>query len=162
MRFFILPDSPEVYLIGLATLVIGIIVVALYQWVRPPLLKTLLNDERYLHALTVYTNHLPTDTEPSREQRHDARARAAEYLTREHGIAAVDAERNVRVVVAALDKDRSYELRQDAVTYEQAGAYELALDHYERAARLQEEHDKEDHAFLQRCIARVRKKVRAR
>ena len=75
---------------------------------------------------------------------------ATEYLANEHGIPAAEARPNLRRVVAEYAREQSYELRNEAVAYEQEGAYDLALDCYQRAAWWQEEHDAKDYQFLQR------------
>ncbi len=160
MRVIFIPDTPE-FLVVLAALVLLVIGIALYQWLRPPAIKRLLPDGRYQQALAVYAANLG-QPEPTPDERRQALAVAAEYLSREHGIAAEEAAANLRVLVAAYDRDQSYELRHEALAYEQAGAFQLALECFERAARLQEEHDPKDHQFLQRCVARVRGKVRPR
>jgi hypothetical protein len=160
MRIVFLPDSPEVWAVAIGILVVTVIGVAIYQWLRPPATKKLIEDPRYLQALDVYAAGLPGEAEPSRQDRQAALAAAVECLAKEHGVAAEEAERGLRLLIAEYDKDRSYELRHQALTYEQAGAYDLALDYFERAARLREEHDPEDYQFLQRCAARVRGKAR--
>ena len=40
-----------------------------------------------------------------------------------------EADRNVRLLMAAYDRDRSYELRELALLFEQAGDFDSALDH---------------------------------
>lgn len=159
MRFIIWRDTPEFWA-ALAIVLLIIVGACIYQWWRPPVWKKLLDDRRYQEALSVYAANLPRE-EPTAEDRRQAVVAAVEYLTMEHGLSAEEARPNVRVVVARYDRDQSYELRQEAVFYEQAGAYDLALDYYERAARWQQEHDPKDYQFLQQCAARVRKKVRS-
>jgi tetratricopeptide (TPR) repeat protein len=161
MRFFIWSDSPE-FLAALGLVVALVIGFAIYQWLRPPAIQKLAGDNRYLEALSVYTANLPTEGEPTREDRFRAHVAAAGYLTEQHAIAEAEADANLRVMVAEYDKERSYELRYDALAYEEAGAYDLALDCFERAARLQEEHDPKDYQFLQRCIQRVRAKAQSK
>jgi tetratricopeptide (TPR) repeat protein len=162
MRPIFLPTDPETWLIVIVGMVVLIAGIAIYQWLRPPAVQRVMADARYPQAMGVYVGHLPADVEPDWEQRQHAFDAAVEYLTKEYGIAADEAGKNLRVLVGEYNKERSYELRQEAITYEQAGAYEMALDHFERAARLREGFDAEDYEFLQRCIARVRGKVRPR
>jgi tetratricopeptide (TPR) repeat protein len=158
MRIIIIPDTPEFWIIA-AVVVLVIVGIALFRWLRPPLLQKLLEDARYQQALGVYADSLPHE-ELTRDNRRQAVAVAIQYLEKEHGIPPDEAGPNVRLVVAEHDRERSYELRHEALAYEQAGAYDLALDYFERAAVWQEEHDPKDYQFLQRCIARVRGKVR--
>jgi hypothetical protein len=160
MRIIFFRDTPEFW-IALAIVLVIVIGVVIYHVIRPPPVKKLLQDGRYHQALAVYAGNLPPG-EPTWEDRHNAFAVAAEYLTNEHGIPAEQAEPNLRLVVAEYDREQSYELRHEAIAYERAGAHELALEYFERAARLQEGHDREDYEFLQRCVARVRRKVRPR
>jgi len=163
VRIIFLPDNPDLILIGVAVVVLAVVGVALYQWIRPPALPKLREDPRYQQALEVYVRglaHDPLESPPTPEERQAALDLAAESLTKEHAVPADEARKNLRLVVAAHDKELSYELRHEALVHEQNGAYDLALDCFERAARLQVEHDREDHEFLQRCIARVRGKVR--
>ncbi len=162
MRIIFLPEDPDMILAAVAVLVLLVIGVAVYQWLRPPLLPKLREDSRYQQALEVYARglpHDPSESPPTPEERRVALDLAVEYLTKEHALPAEEARKNLGLVVAAYDKDLSYELRNEALIHEQNGAYDLALDRFERAARLQVEHDPEDHAFLQRCIARVRGKA---
>jgi tetratricopeptide (TPR) repeat protein len=160
MRFIIWQDSPEFW--ATAAVVVAVIVcVAVYQCFRPPAWKRLLKDERYYQALSVYAANLRHE-EPTRDDRRQALEAAVQYLVSEHGIPAEEARENLRLLVAQYDRDRSYELRNEAVAHEQAGAYGLALEYYERAARWQEEHDPKDHQFLQGCVDRVRRKARLR
>jgi tetratricopeptide (TPR) repeat protein len=135
--------------------------VVAYQRLRPPAWERLLRDGRYHQALAVYATNLQHE-EPTADDRRQALAAAVEYLTKEHGVAPEEARQNLPLVVARFDRDRSYELRHEAVAYEQAGAYGLALEYYERAARWQEEYDPKDYQFLQGCAARVRRKARPR
>jgi hypothetical protein len=68
----------------------------------------------------------------------------------------------MRLAVARFDRKQSNDVRNEAAFYERAGAYDLALEYYERAAWWQEKHDPKDYQFLQQCAARVRRKVRPR
>jgi tetratricopeptide (TPR) repeat protein len=160
MRPIFLPGDPETWVVAIVVLVVLFIGHVIYQWLRPPVLQKVTADPRYPQAMGVYVGHLPVDAEPSWEQRQDAFAAAVEYLTREHGLPAEEAEKGLRVLVGEYNKGLSYDLRHEALTYEQAGAYDLALDYFERAARLREGFDAEDYEFLQRCVARVRAKAR--
>jgi hypothetical protein len=162
MRPIFLPTDPETWVGIIVLMVVLVAGVAIYQWIRPPAVQRVMADARYPQAMGVYVGHLPADVEPDWEQRQHAFAAAVEYLTKEHGLPADEAGKNLRVLVGEYNKGRSYELRQEAITYEQAGAYGLALDYFERAARLREGFDAEDYEFLQRCVARVRAKARAR
>jgi tetratricopeptide (TPR) repeat protein len=160
MRFIIWDDSPQFWS-AVAIVLLIVIGVCIYQWLRPPAWQKLFGDRRYHQALSVYGANLAREN-PTSEERRLVLDAAVEYLTKEQGIPAEEARSNLRLVSARYDRDRSYELRQEAVFYEQAGAYDLALDYYERAARWQEQHDPKDHQFLLGCAARVRKKVRSR
>lgn len=161
MRVFYLPDTMELLAILGFLLVVGIGVAA-YQWLRPPAAKKLFEDDRYRQGLSIFSGNLPAEREATDEERKNALAGAVDFLAREHGIPAEEASRNLWVLIGEYDREQSYELRQEGITYEQAGAHELALDCYERAARLRKEHDREDYEFLLRCIARVRGKARPR
>jgi hypothetical protein len=160
MRFIVWNDTPEFYA-ALGFMVVLVIGIAIYSWLRPPKWKKLIEDSRYHQAISVYAANLQQE-KPTDDDRQHALTLAVGYLTNEHGIPAEEAEVNLRLLVAQHDRDRSYELRQEGSFYEQAGAHDLALDYYERAAWWQAEHDPKDHQFLQQCAARVRKKVRPR
>jgi tetratricopeptide (TPR) repeat protein len=159
-RIIFIPEDPMVWLFVIGLLVAGLVGVAVYPWLWPAPIKKLVVDNRYTQAMAIYAGNLPQGTEPTREQRQDALAQAVDYLTHEHNIPSDQAMANLRIMVAEYDNEQSIDLRHEALAYEQAGAYELALEYFERAARLREEHDREDYEFLQRCIARVRKRVR--
>jgi tetratricopeptide (TPR) repeat protein len=160
VRIIIWNDTPE-FLAAIGIVVALVIGVAVYQWLRPPGWQRLLKDGRYHQALAVYAANLQHG-DPTADDRRRALAAAVQYLTAEHAVPAEDAAANLRLVVAQYDRDRSYELRNEAVAHEQAGAYGLALEYYERAARWQQEHNPKDYQFLQTCVARVRSKVRPR
>jgi hypothetical protein len=138
--------------------VIGVVV---YQWLWPSASKKVLDDDRYHQALAVYIDSLRGE-EPTRDDRRAALAAATLYLVNQHGIPSADAAQRMLLMVAAYDREQSYELRHEAIAFEEAGDYESALTYFERAARLQEDHDPADYRFLQACIARVRGKVRPR
>jgi hypothetical protein len=158
MRVIVIPESPEVYILIGVVLVLAVAGAALYQRFFPPAAQKLLADQRYRAALSVYTDRLQME-QPTRADRQAALAAASDYLWNEGGVPAEEAGRNLLLVVAGHDRERSYDCRHDALAYEQAGAYEMALDCFETAAMWQEDHDPKDHQFLQRCLARVRKKV---
>jgi hypothetical protein len=155
---FIFPDHPEYYVIGGLILVAVVGVVALYQYFFPPAVDRLRADPRYQAAFTLYNTNLQFEN-PTRDDRQAALAVAVTYLENE-GVPADEARRNLQLTVAGYDRERSYDLRHEALAYEQLGAHELALEYFERAAMWQEDHDRTDYQFLQRCIARVRGKVR--
>jgi tetratricopeptide (TPR) repeat protein len=159
MRVIFLPTDPEVWLVVLAILVLGI-GVALYKSIWPSASQKVLQDGRYHQALTVYVESLPEEEEPTRDDRRAALAAATLYLVNEHGIPSAEAAPNMQRMVAAYDREQSYELRHEGIACEEAGDYESALAFYERAARLQEDHDPADHRFLLGCADRVRGKVR--
>ena len=160
MQFFIIPESPAVWLLIAAVLALGV-GIAVYQRLRPPAWKKLLQDERYRKALNVYAETIRHEGTLC-DVRRKAVAEATDYLATEHGIPATEAEPNLRRIVSQYAREQSYELRQEAVAYEQQGVYEQALDYYQRAAWWQEDHDLKDYQFLQRCVARVRGKARSR
>jgi hypothetical protein len=157
---FIYPDNPEYYVIAGVALVVLVGVVALYQYFFPPAVDRLRTDPRYQAAFTLYTTNLQFEN-PTRDDRQAALAVAATYLEGE-GVPADEARRNLQLIVAGYDRERSYDLRHEALAYEQLGANELALEYFERAAMWQEDHDRTDSQFLQRCIARVQGKIRPR
>jgi hypothetical protein len=159
MRPIFIPDSPEPWLIVAAIVAVGLGIAA-YQWVRPPAWKKLLQDDRYRKALDVYAEAVGRDDQ-SAGVRRQALAAGTAYLADECGIPVEEGEPNLLRVVAVYARDQSYELRHEAVAFEQAGAYDMALDCYQRAAWWQEDHDPKDYQFLQRCIARVRCKARS-
>ncbi|MFO0878597.1 MAG: hypothetical protein U0840_14750 [Gemmataceae bacterium] len=158
MRFFFIPEGPELLLIG-GGVALAIVVVALIQWLRPPVIQKLMNDPRYLEAMAIYTSQLPALEDSTAEQRGAAREQAVLQLTQSHGIPVEEANRNMHIIEGEYLKQRSYELRQEAIAFEQGGLYPMALEQYERAAELRRGHDAEDHDFLQRCIDRVRRKL---
>lgn len=160
MRIIVWHNSPEFWLA--AAILLGVIVcVVVYQWLRPPAWKRLLQDGRYREALGAYDARLRQE-EPTDDDLRQARDAAVEHLVKEHGVAAEEARENLRPLVAQYHRDRSYELRNEAVAHEQAGAYGLALEYYQRAARWQAAHDLKDHQFLLGCVDRVRRKARPR
>jgi hypothetical protein len=160
MRPIFIPDTPEAWL-GIAAIVVLVVGILIYQWLRPPAWKKLIQDDCYRQALNVYADVVHRDHQLC-DVRHQALAAATTFLMTEHGIAAAEAERNLRHVVAQYARDQSYELRAEGAAHEQAGAYDLALDFYQRAAWWQEEHNPKDYQFLQKCIARVRGRTGAR
>jgi hypothetical protein len=111
----------------------------------------------YQEALQVYVQNLPGEEEPDREAKMKALAAGVEFL-RNSGIAEDKAERSLRLLVGEMERGQSYEFRNRAVEYEQAGHWDQAIENYEQAARLREEWDGKDYDFLQKCIERVRKK----
>ena len=56
----IIPDSPFVWLFVAAVLALGV-GIAVYQWIRPPTWKKLLQDDRYRQALNVYAETVRQD-----------------------------------------------------------------------------------------------------
>lgn len=160
MRVIFIPESPEVWLV-LGIVLLLLIAFCIYRQIRPPLLQRLLADQRYRQALAIYAGNLPGESPPP-EDLEKAFALACDCLIRDLGVPAAEAGPNLRLVVKDYDRARSYDLRHEALAYEEAGAHDLAVEFFERAARLQERHDPEDHAFLMRCVARVRGKVRPR
>jgi hypothetical protein len=159
IRFIIWDNSPE-YWTAAAIVLAMVVGIAVYHWLRPPAWKKLIEDDRYREALNIYAGHLQHE-EPTDDDRRQALAAGVEHLTKECGILAEEAEAKLRLVAAQYDRERSNELRKEGSLHEQAGAYDVALDYYERAAWWQEEHDPKDYQFLQQCVARVRKKVRS-
>lgn len=157
MRFFIIPNDSELILIGGGILLLlgGIL---LFRWLRPPLIRRLLDDPRYLEALSIYLQHLPPEGDPSPADRHTASTAAVDYLSEQCAIPREQAQMHLGVIEGEYLKNRSYELRETALGYEQAGAYDLAAEYFARAAELRKDHDAEDYEFLQRCIHRVHKK----
>ena len=118
MRFIFLPEDPDLILAGVAVVVLLILGVAAYHWIHPPVLPKLREDSRYQQALEVYARGLPRDpaeSPPAHEERQGALDLAAEYLTKEHAVPADEARKNLGLVVAAYDKDLSYELRHEAL-----------------------------------------------
>ncbi len=162
MRVILIPSTTEGWVLLLIVLggVICIgLAIAAWQRLFPSAIKKVLKDSRYHQALAVYRQHLGPE-ELALDDRRDAFTVATVYLVKEHGIPPEEAGPNMRLMVAAYDRDQSFDLRNDAAIYEEAGDYQSALVNYERAARLQEEHDQKDFEVLQRCIARVRRKMR--
>jgi hypothetical protein len=160
MRVLYIPQDPLVWLL-IAGLVVAVLVVAFFRRLFPSATKKALADPRYHQALAVYVDRLPGE-DPTREERWDALDVATRYLIDEHGVAPAAAGPNLRRVVQQYDREQSYDLRHQGIAHEEAGEFEQALVYYERAARLQEQHDRADYEFLQRCVARVRGKVRPR
>src|SRR5262245_46351499 len=103
MRFIYIPQDPEVWIV-VGVLLLGVICVAIYQWWRPPLKEKVLGDARYHQALEVYVANLPTETEPTWEDRQQARAVAAEYLIRDHGVAQLEADKHLGITIKEYAK----------------------------------------------------------
>jgi hypothetical protein len=120
--------------------------------------KRMLRDLRYQQALQMYMQVLPPDWKLTHEQMQQAIAASAEYLHREHGIALEKADANVRLLLTQVYKEQSLQARQIAAGFEEAGDWPQAIAGYTQAAELQEPWDAKDHAFLLKCIARVRDK----
>ena len=162
MRIILIPSTTEGWVLLLIFLG-GVICVGLaiagWQRLFPSALKKVLKDGRYHQALEVYRQHLEPE-KVTLDDRREAFTAATVYLVKEHGIPTEEAGANMRLMVAAYDREQSFDLRHDAAICEEAGDYQSALVNYERAARLQEEHDQKDFEVLQRCIARVRRKMR--
>lgn len=116
------------------------------------------SDPRYRQALALYTQALAGNEDPSRDEQQQALNTAVAWLQQTHGIEAAAARTGLRQLMAAMDKERSYELRHMALALEQGGMYEGAIRHFRQAAALREEWDREDHAFLLECIRRVEQK----
>ncbi len=164
MKVILIPSTPEgwmqLFVVFGFIICLGIAIVV-WRYVFPPAVQKLAADERYLQALAVYIEALRSD-DPTRDERRTARAAATTYLINDCGIPSEEAATNMNLMVAAYDHDQSFELRDAGFVFEESGDFELALAYFERAARLQEEHDAKDYQFLQRCIARVRNKVQSR
>ncbi len=163
MRIIALPGSDAEWanLLLVLALIVGIaIAITVWKRLRSRDIERLLKDPRYHQALAVYIDHLRAE-EPTRDDRREAVTTAIRYLVNDLGVSSNEAGPSLRLVVAAYDREQSYELRHQAIACEEAGDHEAALAYFERAARLQEEHDPKDHEFLLRCIARVRAKVRS-
>lgn len=143
-------------LVAIAALVGGIIVVA--RFAKPARAQRLLQDERQQQALEVYCKFLESLEEPTLQDRQQALATAVEFLVTQHGLPADKSDANLRLAVSEMDRGQSYELRQEAVEYEQSGNWQEAVQLYEQAAELQRPWDLKDHAFLLKCVARVRSK----
>jgi tetratricopeptide (TPR) repeat protein len=143
---------------GLATILAFVVVVAVIGY-RSATARAnrLLKEDKFQEALQLYARNLPADTEPTAEERQQAFAAGVEFLVN-RGVDPDKAEASLRLLVAEMDKDTSYLLRNQAVEHEQAGEWEQAIELYERAARLRVESDLKDHEFLLKCIERVRKK----
>lgn len=156
MPVFFYPDNPERYVIIAGVLILLVLGVMCYQWLFPPRAEVLLKDERYRVSQRLYIDRL-SFPDPTSEDRQHALEEAVEMLIIQ-GIPREQAPQDLRHVVAEHDRARSYDVRSEAMAYEQMGAYELALDRFERAAMWQADHDAGDYAFLQRCIERVRNK----
>ena len=106
----------------------------------------------------MYTKVLKSYPQRTQEDRNRAMASAVEVLKTIHGLSPQVAGANLRLVLAELDRQRSYDLRSLAVQYEMSGDWEQALQHYEQAASLRVERDDRDYQFLMKCIQRVRDK----
>jgi hypothetical protein len=161
MRVYFIPESPDVYIFAAVFLVVAVACVTLYRRIFPPAALKLLADPRYQEALSIYTNHLRIEG-PTRADRRAALAAASDHLVDERGVPAEEARLNLQSAVAGHDRERSYDMRHEALACEEAGEHEMALDYFERAAMWQEDHDPEDIQFLERCMTRVRGKIRPR
>jgi hypothetical protein len=145
---------------GLLTVLALVAVVVGWLWLFPPAplrLKRLARDRRYQEALQTYGRSLPEGSEHSPEEKEEALAAAIQVLEGQ-GVAPAAARVNLRLLLAEMDRQRSYELRHQAVVHEEAGEWDLAAQYYEQAARLRVDWDKNDCDFLLQCIRRVRDK----
>src|SRR4051812_42305509 len=123
-------DRPELYAAVAVILVLAVAGMALYQWLFPPLVDKLRTDPRYQAAVSLYMSLLQFEG-PTRDDRLSALAVACDQLEKQHDIPAGEARRNLLLLVAPYDRGRSYDLRHEAIAYEQIGANELALSHFE-------------------------------
>ena len=140
--------------------VLGIIAV-IVVWVRffPPAqtrARRLSKDPLYQQAMEVYERIL---TEKP-DARADAQAETVTFLENQ-GVPRDKAETNLRLLLAEADRELSYELRNQAVVFEEAGEWDSAISLYQQAARLREQWDPKDHAFLLTCVQRVQTKQAA-
>lgn len=120
--------------------------------------RRLLQDQRYQQAIQIYNESLDPDSEPSRDDKQIALAAAADSLVKNHCLRAETAMANLRLILAELDRGRSYELRDQAQQHEEESEWEQAIELYQQASDLQREWDLKDYAFLLKCIDRVRTK----
>jgi hypothetical protein len=118
----------------------------------------LFKDVRYQKGLEIYSKSLRENAIPTREDTQKALAESVEYLDKNHGIPASKAEPALCLLVNGLTWQQSQEPRQRAVAHEQAAEWELAIAYFQQAASLREGWDPADHAFLMKCIQRVRDK----
>jgi hypothetical protein len=118
----------------------------------------LLQDQKYQEGFALYCKNLPSETEPSAEQRAQALAVAATFLQEHHGIPEEEASSKLLLLAAEMVRQRSYELRDMGRYHEELGEWDEAIDCYQKAAAVRQDWDAKDHAFLLTCIERVRKK----
>src|SRR5262245_21681080 len=114
MRVIYIPNSTEEWIgILIALLIVLAVAGVIFLWnkISPPLLTRLVADERYQHAMGIYTDKIGNITESTREQRWAAFDAARDYLVGVRGIPLAEADKNLGVMVAAYDKDLSYGLR---------------------------------------------------
>lgn len=140
--------------------VLGIIAV-IVVWVRffPPAqvrARKLSKDPMYQQAMEVYARILVENP----EARAEAQFETVTFLENQ-GVPREKAETNLRLLLAEADRELSYELRNQAVVYEEAGEWESAISLYQQAARLRAQWDPKDHAFLLKCVERVQAKQAA-
>jgi tetratricopeptide (TPR) repeat protein len=145
--------------IGLVTalVIVGAGCVAIYMS-APVRAGRLMKDSRYQEALQLYAQSLPSDSEPNQEDIENGLTRGADFLQQAHGIRGRKAKSALRLLVKGLERERSYGLRNQALEHEEAGEWEAAIDHYGKAARVQQKWDQKDYEFLLTCIQRVRAK----
>jgi hypothetical protein len=144
-------------LVTVVGLVVAIVVLVRLFPTTQARLKRLSRDHKYVEAMQVYGKNLPEGAEPSAEEKERALATAVQTL-QSQGISATTARANLRLILGEIDRQRSYELRNQAVIHEENGEWDQAAEHYEQAARLRLEWDKGDCAFLLGCVQRVRDK----
>src|SRR4051812_12643538 len=113
MRIIFFRDTPDFWA-AVAIVLLLIIGIVVYQWLRPPAVKKLLADVRYQQAVAVYAAHFQGE-DVTADNRARARAAAAEWLTNEHGMPPAEAGKNLRLAAAEFDKERSYEARHEAL-----------------------------------------------
>lgn len=142
---------------GLATC-LGIIAAAFVIGYRSSQMRAqrLLKDETHRLAFQAYLGSLPSDSVPTAEDKARAFAEGIALLERS-GIPQDKGEPALRLLISEWEREKSHELRNLAVQHEEAGEWEDAVELYALAARLRVQ-DPDDHAFLHKCIERVRGK----
>lgn len=157
-------QSPLIYRLPPGTAIcVGLFVVLGFVIYRFPLdsvrMRRLLKEPKFARAVSIYETAIPDERHASIEERQDALALATTFLVQDHALEHARAEKQLRFILAELNRARTTEIRQIAAAYEQNGDWRSAQDLYQQAADLREPWDAKDHEFLRKCIARVEKRL---
>lgn len=114
---------------------------------RESRVQRLLTEERFVTALRHYATHLPSDQNPTPDQKRTAISAGIAQLVAD-GIPARKAEAELRLVLSTIEQQRSTELRDEAYELAMSGEWERAIPLYQEAAVLVEEWNADAARFL--------------